>query len=77
MAKGLLVPIAACGVATAGIVYLTHPLRWRWVIVAALAGGMAYLASFYWHGAREEERLLAHEVLRFPATLLLRLRKGQ
>lgn len=77
VARGLLLPIVACGATTAGILYFTQAVSWPGVIATALAGGMAYAASFYWSGAREEERLLAHELLRFPATVLLRLRKGQ
>lgn len=76
-AGGLLVPIVACAAVTAGILYLAQPARWPGIIATALAGGAAYAATLYWRGAREEERLLAHEVLRFPASLLLRFRKGQ
>ena len=48
--------------------HLTGP-GWLGVVAPTVAGGLAYLVTFLWLGAREEELILARKLVDIPRAL--------
>ncbi|HKZ53187.1 MAG TPA: hypothetical protein VJ085_07910, partial [Candidatus Acidoferrales bacterium] len=67
--QGLLLPVAVCAVTAAGLVHFVRLPGWPGVVGTAAAAGLAYVVVLYFHGAREEERVLVRQLLFLPAAL--------
>ena len=58
---GLLVPIAACTVATSLIMYVCQNARWSGIVSAVLGGMLVYAITFFAVGADEQEQIFLRQ----------------
>ncbi len=68
VAAGHAIPAAACATAAFLTLRACEPGRWLGVLLTAIAGAIAYYVSFYFKGAREEERIFLRQWLAVSRT---------
>jgi FkbM family methyltransferase len=67
---GLFLPVLVCVGVALGLNALPYPNLWARVVSVSLVSGLLYLATFYFSGARPEERLFLEELRYLPSALL-------